>query len=185
MRFVSTGLTITQAARLVHEDPDRAVKLLGQAKDESAAGLAELRSLVRGIRPPVLADRGLVDAIRALATAAAVPTTVTSTLSGRLAAPLESTLYFAVAEVLTNVVKHAGAKAVGVSLTETPETVTLVITDDGQGGAKADRDQGGLAGIRRRLSAFDGSLSVRSPQGGPTEVTITAPNISAAADTVT
>jgi signal transduction histidine kinase len=183
MRFVSTGLTITAAARLVHDDPDRASELLSQAKDESAAGLAELRSLVRGIRPPVLADRGLVDAIRALAKVTAIPTVVASTLSGRLAAPLESALYFAVAEVLTNAIKHATATSLRVNLSQTSETVTLLITDDGQGGAQPDHtDHGGLAGIRRRLSTFDGSLSVLSPEGGPTVVTITAPNIPAASD---
>ncbi|GAA5202156.1 sensor domain-containing protein [Rugosimonospora acidiphila] len=180
MRFVSTGLTITEAARLVRDDPDRAIELLSQAKGESAAGLAELRRLVRGIRPPVLADRGLVDAIRAIAKDTAIPTVVTSTLSDRLAAPLESALYFAVAEVLTNAVKHAKATGLRVNLSETSETVTLLVTDDGQGGAQTDPDHGGLAGIRRRLSTFDGSLSVLSPEGGPTVVTIAAPNIKAA-----
>ena len=184
MRFVSTGLTITEAARLVRDDPDRAIELLRQAKGESAAGLAELRNLVRGIRPPVLADRGLVDAIRALAKDTALPTVVTSTLSGRLAAPLESALYFAIAEVLTNAVKHAKATSLQVNLSETSETVTLLVTDDGHGGAQPDPDHGGLAGIRRRLSAFDGSLSVLSPDGGPTVVTITAPNIPAASDKI-
>jgi signal transduction histidine kinase len=177
MRFVSTGLTITEAARFVHDDPDRAVELLSQARDESAAGLAELRSLVRGIRPPVLADRGLVDAVRALAKDTVLPTVVTATLTGRLAAPLETALYFAIAEVLTNAVKHAKATNVRVNLSATPETVTVLITDDGQGGGQPDRDQGGLAGIRRRLSTFDGTLNVLSPEGGPTVVTITAPNI--------
>ncbi len=177
MRFVSTGLTITEAARLVHDDPDRAVELLDQAKDESAAGLAELRSLVRGIRPPVLADRGLVDAVRALAKDTAVPTVVTSTLSGRLAAPLESALYFATAELLTNAVKHAQATILRVNLSEAPETVSVLVTDDGRGGADPDRVQGGLAGIRRRLNTFDATLGVLSPEGGPTVVTITAPRI--------
>lgn len=179
MRFLSTGLTITEAARLVHDDPDRAIDLLRQAKDESAAGLAELRSLVRGIRPPVLADRGLVDAVRALAKDTALAAPVTSTLSGRLAAPLESALYFATAEVLTNAVKHAQATAVRVTIGETDEAVALVITGDGCGGAGVDRDHGGLAGIQRRLNTFDATLDVSSPAGGPTVVTITAPRIPA------
>lgn len=179
MRFVSTGLTISEASRLVRDYPDRALALLDQAKAESTAGLAELRRLVRGIRPPVLADRGLVDAVRALAKDCAVPTVVVSTLTGRLAAPLESALYFATAEVLTNVVKHAQATNVRVNLSSTPDLVTVLVTDDGCGGIP-DRDYGGLAGIRRRLDTFDGALAVLSPEGGPTVVTITAPNISLA-----
>jgi signal transduction histidine kinase len=177
MRLVSTGLTIAQAARLVREDPDRALQLLTQAKNESAAGLAELRRLVRGIRPPVLADRGLVDATRALAKDTAVPTTVTSTLDCRLAAPLETALYFATAEVLTNAVKHARATEIQVTITDTGDWVTLEVTDDGRGGADVSRDHGGLAGIRRRLHTFDATLQVSSPDGGPTVVTITTPRI--------
>jgi signal transduction histidine kinase len=177
MRLVSTGLTIAEAARLVRDDPDRALQLLTQAKNESAAGLAELRRLVRGIRPPVLADRGLLDAIRALAKDTTVPTTVTSNLSSRLAAPLETALYFATAEVLTNAVKHAQATEIHVAITETGDQVTLVVTDDGRGGVDASRDNGGLAGIRRRLHTFDATLAVSSPDGGPTVVTMSTPKI--------
>jgi signal transduction histidine kinase len=177
MRFISTGLTITEAARLVRNEPDRAIELLDQAKGESAAGLAELRSLVRGIRPPVLADRGLVDAVRALVKDTAIPAVVTSTLSSRLAAPLETAFYFATAEALTNAVKHARATGVEVSISEATDSVTMTITDDGCGGARAGQDEGGLAGMRRRLNTFDATLNVSSPEGGPTVVTITAPKI--------
>jgi signal transduction histidine kinase len=179
MRFVSTGLTITAASQLVHADPERAIELLNQAKDESVAGLAELRNLVRGIRPPVLADRGLVDAIRALAKDTAIPVTVTSNLSRRLAPPLESALYFAISELLTNTAKHAQATEVRVNINEADNEISLVISDNGRGGAGANGDQGGLVGIRRRLNTFDATLDVRSPHGGPTVVTITTPMVMA------
>ncbi len=177
MRLVSTGLTIAEAARLVRDDPDRALELLAQAKDESAAGLAELRRLVRGIRPPVLADRGLVDAIRALAKDTVVPTVVTSTLGRRLAAPLETALYFATAEILTNAVKHARAADIRIAITENNDSVTLMISDDGRGGAHVNQAHGGLAGVRRRLHTFDATLELSSAEGGPTVATITTPKV--------
>ena len=178
MHFVSTGLTIGEAARLVREDPDRAIELLQSARNESAAALADLRTLVRGIRPPVLADRGFVEAVRALATDSLVPVHVESRLTHRLADPLESALYFAVSELVTNAAKHAGASAVHVTVNTAPGAVTVQVTDDGRGGAVAGRN-GGLAGIRRRLDAFDATLHLLSPAGGPTVATVTAPDIPA------
>lgn len=179
MRFVATGLTISEAARLVHDDPQRAVELLRRAQDESASGLAELRSLVRGIRPPVLADRGLVDAVRALAVESPLPVTVTSSLSRPLAEPLEAALYFAVAELLTNAIRHADATAVTIDLGGTARVVVVRVEDDGRGGADDTRESGGLAGIRRRLGVFDGELALHSPLGGPTVATITTPRVDA------
>ncbi|MGO1542752.1 MAG: histidine kinase [Gulosibacter sp.] len=183
MRLVATGLTIGEATRLVRDDPDAAIELLTQAKDESAAALRDLRNLVRGIRPPVLADRGLVAAVRALAADSAVLTEVTSALGQPLAAPLESALYFAVSELLTNAVKHAEASHIRVDFTETSESVTVFVIDDGKGGvgalaeSRGSDSAGGLAGIRKRLDTFDATLAITSPSGGPTVMTIQSPRI--------
>ncbi|MDJ1370602.1 sensor histidine kinase [Gulosibacter molinativorax] len=184
MRLVATGLTIGEATRLVRDDPDAAIELLQQAKDESAAALGELRHLVRGIMPPVLADRGLVDALRSLAADAIVPTTVTSNLEVRLAAPLESALYFAVTELVTNATKHARASSIRVDVQDRAgagaDAVRVLVIDDGIGGmdAEASPDRaGGLAGVRRRLDTFDATLTVVSPSGGPTVITIDSPRI--------
>ncbi len=105
------GLTLDAAGRLIDTDPAAARALLYEARDASAKALAELRDLVRGIHPPVLADRGLADAVRALALDSPLRVRVTGTLPGRPPAPVESAAYFAVSELLANVAKHAGALA--------------------------------------------------------------------------
>jgi signal transduction histidine kinase len=129
---------------------------------------------VRGIYPPVLADRGLGDAVRALALDCPVPVVTEISLPGRAPAPVESAVYFAVAEVLNNVAKHSGAGGALVRIRHANDMLRAEITDDGEGGADAGNGTG-LAGIGRRLSAFDGMLAVNSPVGGPTIVVIEVP----------
>jgi signal transduction histidine kinase len=130
--------------------------------------------VVRGIHPPVLADRGLTGAVEALALDMALPVSVTARLDGRPAAPVESAVYFAVAECLANVGKHAGAAHAWVELTHDGTTLRAVIGDDGRGGADPGRGTG-MRGVMRRLSAFDGTMSVSSPDRGPTLVTLEVP----------
>jgi signal transduction histidine kinase len=136
--------------------------------------LNELRGLVRGILPPVLAERGLGDAVRALALASPVPAEVTMNLTGRLPDPVESAAYFAVSETLTNAVKHSGATRIWIDLRHDGSTLRMTVGDDGHGGADPKRGSG-LLGIARRLSAFDGRLNVSSPVGGPTLITMDMP----------
>ncbi len=179
-RLVAMGMTITQATRLIESDPERAVALLNHAKEDSASALQELRDLVRGIRPPVLADRGLSDALRALAASSPVHTEVRSALDHRLSPPLESALYFAVAELITNATKHAQANHISVELSAGGGLVRATVTDDGIGGAdSAPNPGGGIDGVRRRLQPFDGELVITSPAGGPTVAVIKAPDAAA------
>jgi signal transduction histidine kinase len=173
-RLVAMGLTLDAAGRLIDSDPAAARALLVEAKDASAKALAELRDLVRGIHPPVLADRGLADAIRALALDAPLPVTVTGDLPGRPPAPVESAAYFAVSELIANAAKHSGAHAAEVDLRHSHGALRIGVFDDGRGGADASRGTG-LSGIGRRLAAFDGVLVVSSPVGGPTLVTLDVP----------
>ncbi|MGC5165735.1 sensor domain-containing protein [Luteimicrobium sp. DT211] len=173
-RIVAMGMTLTAAERLMETDPEAARAMLAEAKASSSAALQELRDLVRGIHPPVLADRGLVDAVRTLALEAPVPVEVTSTLEARVALPVESAVYFAVSELLANVAKHAGASGARVEVSRTPRTLTVVVSDDGVGGAAAAPGSG-LAGIERRLGAFDGTLALAAPVGGGTVATIHVP----------
>jgi signal transduction histidine kinase len=173
-RIVAMGMTLTTAERLVETDPDAARAMIAEAKVSSSAALQELRDLVRGIHPPVLADRGLVDAVRSLAIEAPVPVTVTSTLDARLSEPVESAVYFAVSELLTNVAKHARASAVTVDVARDEQGLVVVVSDDGVGGASAAGGTG-LRGIERRLGAFDGTLRLVSPVGGPTVATVRVP----------
>jgi signal transduction histidine kinase len=173
-RLVAMGLTLDAAGRLIETDPAAARALLIEARDASAKALAELRDLVRGIHPPVLADRGLTAAIRALALDSPLRVTVTGDLSGRPPAPVESAAYFAVSELLANVAKHSGTRAAEVDLRYSAEALRIGVADNGSGGVDASRGTG-LRGIERRLAAFDGVLAVHSPIGGPTVITMELP----------
>ena len=173
-RLVAMGLTLDAAGRLLDTDPAAARTLLLEARDSSAKALAELRALVRGVHPPVLADRGLADAIRALALDSPVRTRVTGSLDARPPAPVESAAYFAVSELLANVAKHAGAQAAEIDLRHTGGALRISVRDDGDGGANPARG-GGLHGIERRIAAFDGVLAITSPAGGPTTITMEIP----------
>lgn len=173
-RLVTMGMTLTQVSRLMEADPGAARALLQEAKGDSSAALAELRSLVRGIRPPILADRGLTEALRSLAAGSPIDTVVTSDLDGPLVPTIETALYFAVAELLANAVKHSAASRIDIELGASPETVTATVTDNGIGGAEETPD-GGLAGLRRRLDPYDATLEFISPVGGPTSATVVVP----------
>jgi signal transduction histidine kinase len=167
-RLVSLGMNLGLAEQLMETDPAQAKGLLADARAHAGEALSDLRDLVRGIHPPVLADRGLEAAIRALVVTSPIPVEVTVDLPpGSLPDPVESAVYFAVAESIANVVKHSAANKAWIRLEETEGIFSVVIGDDGNGGADPDRGSG-LAGIARRLAAFDGTLSVVSPPGGPT-----------------
>jgi signal transduction histidine kinase len=173
-RLVAIGLTLGAAERLVDTDPTETKALLRQARRTSLAALQDLRELAHGIVPPVLLERGLVDAIRALAVDAPIRAVVRSTLDRRLETPVESALYFATAEFVTNAVKHSGGTVIDIGIDRTRTGVAVTVTDDGRGAA--DRGAGsGLTGVEGRLSAFGGTLHVDSPPGGPTRVTAEVP----------
>ncbi|MEU4800759.1 sensor domain-containing protein [Actinosynnema sp. NPDC023587] len=173
-RLVALGMSLGMAEELLSRDPDAARDLLVEARQSSSQALSELRDLVRGIHPPVLADRGLDGALRALALAHPLPVEVDLVLDGRPEAPVESAAYFAVAETLTNVAKHSGATSAWVRVRHENGRLGLMIGDSGRGGAEATGN-GGLRGIERRLAAFDGTLGIASPVGGPTIVTMELP----------
>jgi signal transduction histidine kinase len=173
-RLVSLSMNIGLAEELLKRDPDAAVRLLAEARESSGAALAELRHLVRGIHPPVLAERGLDGAVRALALTVPARVDVDIELPGDLPTPVESAAYFAVAEVLANVAKHSTARTAWVHMRHTRGALAISVGDDGAGGA--DPASGtGLRGIERRLAAFDGTMVVDSPPGGPTVVTMELP----------
>lgn len=173
-RLVAMGMDLGTIEALVDRDPERAKGLLAQARRNSAEALEELRDLVRGIHPPVLAERGLGDAVRALALRLPTAAEVSVELSGRAEAPVESAAYFAVGEVLTNAVKHSGADRIWIDVHHDGGRLRITVTDNGQGGAAAGPGSG-LAGVERRLGTFDGVLAVSSPAGGPTMVTMEIP----------
>jgi len=175
-RLVALGMSLRAAERMILTNPVAAAALVTEARETSAKVLDELRILVRGICPPVLADRGLADAVRALALDTPVRTEVEVDLAGRPDLPIETACYFAVAEALTNAVKHAGARHVQVRIGHADGMLRITVIDDGCGGADPQRGSG-LHGLERRLGAFDGVLAVNSPAGGPTIIVIEVPCI--------
>lgn len=173
-RLVAMGMSFGSIEALMDNDPEHAKKLLAQARENSAEALTELRDLVRGIHPPVLAERGLGDAVRALVLRMPMTVKVDIDVPGRAEAPLESAAYFAVSEALTNAAKHSNAQQVWVDIHHQNGMLRITVSDDGQGGAIPGSGSG-LAGIERRLSSFDGVLAVTSPTGGPTMITMEIP----------
>ena len=173
-RLVALGMSLRAAERMFETSPGATLALIGEAREMSSRALTELRDLVRGIHPPVLADRGLGDAVRALALETPVATRLDIDLPGRLAAPVESAAYFAVAEVLANAAKHAQARMVEIHMRHDGDVLRIAVTDDGVGGADPAKGSG-LQGVERRLGTFDGILAVNSPPGGPTIVVIEVP----------
>ena len=173
-RLVALGMSLGMADDLLARDPEAARQLLAEARLTTSAALGDLRSVVRGIHPPVLADRGLGGAVQALAMDMAIPVTTTVSLSTRPPAPVESAAYFAVAEALANIGKHARAARAWVSVEQQGDALHVEVGDDGSGGAEPEEGTG-IRGVVRRLSAFDGTLALSSPEGGPTVVTIDIP----------
>ncbi len=173
-RLVTLGMSLGDAERLFDKDPAAARQRVVAAREASSKALDELRDLVRGVHPPVLADRGLADAIRALALDSLLDAEVSSELAGRPAPPIESAVYFAVSELLTNTSKHAGTATVRVTLQYRNGLLLCDVVDTGSGGA--DPASGtGLQGIRSRLAVFDGTIIIDSPPGGPTRVHLEVP----------
>ncbi|WP_134767457.1 sensor histidine kinase [Nocardioides sp. 1609] len=176
-RLVALSMSLGLAEQALADpagDPARARRLVTDARATTSAAIGELRAVVRGIHPPVLADRGLAGAVEALALDMAVPVHVEVDLPGRPPAPVESALYLGVAECLANVGKHAGAAAATIALHHVGGRLRVVVTDDGVGGADPDAGTG-MLGIRRRLASFDGTMAVSSPPGGPTEIVLEVP----------
>ncbi|NEB00333.1 sensor histidine kinase [Streptomyces sp. SID13726] len=173
-RIVTVTVLLGAARRMVARDPAGADELLERAQSAAEQALAELRSVSRGILPPVLADRGLAGALTGLAAESAVPCAVDVDVPRRCAASVEATAYFVVAEALTNIVRHSGASRAAVTVRTAGDRLTLTVRDDGRGGA--DETAGsGLTGIRRRVAAHDGTLGMTSPAGGPTVLEVELP----------
>ena len=171
-RLIALGMRLGRAeTRLGKGDTELALELVRASREETKEIVQELRELVRSIHPPAL-DAGLEPALTTLAARSALPTTVRVELDRRPAASVETMLYFATAELLTNAAKHSGAGAVAVTLLGAGEGLRLLVTDDGRGGAVLSGAGSGLRGLAERVRTVDGQMSVDSPPGGPTTVQI-------------
>lgn len=176
-RLVALSMRVGLATKMYDEKPDMARKLLGDAQNQAEEALTELRHVVRGIHPPILTDRGLLGAIRALAAGSGLDVDVREhgvEDSLRAPAAVETVAYFVVAEALTNSAKYSGGRRAWVELSRIGRALRLAVRDEGEGGA--DESGGtGLLGMRRRIAALDGTIRVSSPTGGPTVIEVELP----------
>ena len=168
-RLVRLSMDLGRARRQLDQDPERAAATIDEALAQTRETVAELRSLSRGIAPPLLVDRGLAAALEEMLAQSVVPVDAHIDLPSPLPPHVETAVYFVVAEALTNVAKHSGAAAASVSVVARGSEVEVRVRDDGVGGAHPAKGLG-LTGLRQRLLAVDGTLDVTSPDGGPTVV---------------
>jgi signal transduction histidine kinase len=173
-RLVSVALELNMVAAKLERDPRGARELLVTAQSDLSQGLAELRELARGIHPIILTERGLGAALDALLARAAVPVEIAELPEERLAASVEAAAYYVVAEAVTNVGRYAGASHATVSVGRSNGTATVVVSDDGIGGADAASGSG-LRGLAARVEALNGHLDVESPPGHGTRITAEIP----------
>lgn len=156
-------------------DTDAATELAKEARGHAKAALDELRALSSGVAPPLLQDRGLAAALAAVATGSALPVSIDIDPAVDAAVPPEvaRTVYFVVAELLTNAVKHSGASGATLKVALRPDTTPSMldvwVVDNGRGGAHLAPGHG-LEGLRDRVAGLRGVLDVQSPVGGPTSV---------------
>jgi len=174
-RLVALAMELGRAKAKFADDLDAARELVDQAHAQAKEALTELRNLVRGVHPPVLTDRGLDAALSGLAALCPVPVDVHVDVPVRPKASVEAAAYFMVAEALTNVAKHSRASHAKVVVEGHgyPGTLTVMVSDDGIGGADAGGP--GLSGLADRISGVDGRLTVESPSGGPTIIAAVLP----------
>jgi signal transduction histidine kinase len=174
-RLVRLAMELGRAQHHFDSRPEAVREALADAIVQAQEALDELRALSRGITPPILADRGLHEALTALATRSTVPAAFDADpLSRPLDAAVETAAYFVIAEALTNVAKHSHAQRCLIGLRHGEGTLRVWVTDDGVGGASLDKGHG-LRGLEDRLHAVGGRLWITSPAGGPTTITAELP----------
>jgi signal transduction histidine kinase len=179
MRLAALAMNLGMAREKLgtdDEQPDNATvrELIDAAHRNAVDALADLRDLARGIHPPVL-DSGLASALATLAASSAIPATVTADIGTRPAPAIETIAYFCAAELIANATKHSYANLISIKIyTERTGLLQLEVSDDGVGGAEQARGSG-LSGLAQRVSTVDGHITVSSPAGGPTMVTVTLP----------
>jgi signal transduction histidine kinase len=174
-QLVALGMTLGRAKARYAVDPGSIGGLLDDAHQQAKDTVTDLRRLIRGLHPPVLTDRGLDAALSAIAVRCPVPVELSVELDHRPTPAVEAIGYFVVAEALTNVAKHSGAAAAVVRVRRDDRgPLWITVADNGVGGADAGRGTG-LRGLADRVAAVDGQLSVDSPVGGPTVLTVELP----------
>jgi signal transduction histidine kinase len=172
-RLVALAMNLGMA-RVQAQTAEQAHEALAEAHEDAKAALAELRNLVRGLHPVVLADRGLDAALSGVAARLPIPVRLTVDLPRRPSPTIEAVAYFVVSESLTNITKHAQASQAEVVVQRAGDRLHIIVSDDGAGGADPARGTG-LAGLAKRAASVDGTFEIASPPGGPTLITVDLP----------
>jgi signal transduction histidine kinase len=175
-RLVSLAMNLGMARARLTDAPQAAQQAIADAHDEALVALSELRDFIRGLHPAVLNDRGLAAALSGLAARAPLPVRLHVDTPRPASASIEAVAYFIVSEALANVAKHAQATRAEVTVVRDGDLLRIEVTDDGRGGAvPAHSDGTGLRGLAQRATAVDGTLTIDSPPGGPTVITVELP----------
>lgn len=174
-QLVALAMTLGRARARYAKEPTAIDELLTDAHQQAKDAVTDLRGLIRGLHPPVLSDRGLDAALSAVAARCSVPVELSVALEQRPPAAVEAIGYFVVAEALTNVARHSGAGLAAVTVRRDHDgPLWITVADNGIGGAAPERGTG-LQGLADRVAGIDGQLSVDSPAGGPTVLTVELP----------
>jgi signal transduction histidine kinase len=173
-QLVSLAMNLGRAKAKFDSDPEGARELVTQAHQEAKDSITELRNVVRGVHPAVLTDRGLDAALSALAARSPVPVRIDVDVRERPSPTVEAVAYFVVSESLTNVARHSGATRAAVHIERDGDRLLVSVSDDGRGGA-TESPGGGLAGLRDRVAAVDGTFQLQSSPTGGTTVTVEVP----------
>jgi len=175
-QLVAIGLDLGMAEQQLERDPDRARELIINAREKVRGSIGELRQLGRGLHPSVLADRGIDAALSAVVAGAPIPIAVNVDDDLDLPTDVAETVYFVVNEAIANVLKHADARSASIHVERIAANIRTSIHDDGKGGVDPTRGSG-IAGIRARVNAVEGTLTISSPLGGPTLIVAEIPRI--------
>ncbi|MET7761795.1 sensor histidine kinase [Streptomyces sp. NPDC005336] len=173
-RLVSMAVNLGLAKATLKDVPDEVRQVIDEAHREAKGAMEELSNLVRGLHPAVLDELGLDAALSGIAARAPLPVRLHVHLPERAAPTVEAVAYFVVSEALANIAKHAQATRADVTVVRTGDSLRVVISDDGVGGADASRGSG-LTGLAKRAGSVDGTFDIRSPRGGPTVITVELP----------
>ncbi len=173
-RLVALGIDLGLAASKLPEDAVAAKELVEAAREKTRTSIGELRVIGRGLHPAILGDRGLDAALSAVVSNAKVPISLSIPEGLRLPLDIEETAYFLASEAISNIMKHSDARAASIRIDDDGRRLTILILDDGGGGADMTKGTG-LAGMAARVRATDGTFDLRSPSGGPTSLNVELP----------
>ena len=173
-QLVAIGLDLGMAESQLDANPDRARELIVSAREKVQGSIGELRQLGRGLHPAILEDRGIDAALSAIVSGSSFPISVHVDPNLQLSRDIEETIYFMANEAIANILKHANATVASVHVMKMGKMVRVIINDNGVGGATVGTGTG-LAGMRARVHAVDGTFTMSSPPGGPTTLNAEIP----------